>query len=809
MKISALLPLTLLLSCTFLRADGFDPRRFSEPDSMFSPGYFWMWNAKLDVAKLNAQLDDMVAHGVRSVCIHPFPKNFRPDKFQTDMSPDYLTPEYFLVFSNVVDHIAALGMSTWLYDEGGWPSGGACGLVAASDREGRFRQLFYGRENPGSAGPNGLWRKSYGEGKDNLPSVLEPGATERFIALTHEAYARHVGRHFGKTIKFTFMDEPEIPHYAANSIGWASDFRQRFMEMKGYDIMRYADDLIACRGTVRNDLTCPRQDYNDVMGRLYVERFHDRIRDWCRRNNLKSSGHMNGDDRPEFARTYGQGSLMRCLRALDVPGVDVIWRQLYPTTYFNPGAQPPFPRYASSVANQKGEPLALSESFGIYGDSFDPLTMKWLADYQMVRGINLFVLGYYAVSNDGQWMLLFEPHSGPVTPWWDFIRPYFDYVSRISSLMASGKPVTETAVYFDERAFWTGGADTENAGTMHYAVAKALDRANCEYDFVEDEALAAATVENGRLKVGRMSYSTFVLPTRKWMSEKAKANLTEFKRTGGRVLGPDETGEAPPACRIDHRAASGLRVAKRVCGGDTLYFIVNESAWNVRNARLSFDEKGKVVQADAETGRFVDTGARGGSLVWTFPPYSSAVFVVGNVAPDEPRRPEFRDYDGFVPPVTVSEGWSLRPIVRHRAGKTRFEIEKLDRKPVPVALGDWRETLGYDFSGKAIYTAEFDCDADGEMWLDLGKVNWACSVRLNGKDVGVKFFGPYRWRVRPAKGRNVIEVTVANMLCNALDDKVRERIAREYPPNWGYEIRHSVFDRENNASGLLGPVTLR
>ena len=107
---------------------GFSQKKFRNPENIHSPAYFWMWNAKLEPAMLNAQLDDMLAHGMRSICIHPFPADFRPNRgFDSSMSPDYLTEDYFRVFSNVVDHAASLGMNVWLYDEGGWPSGGACG----------------------------------------------------------------------------------------------------------------------------------------------------------------------------------------------------------------------------------------------------------------------------------------------------------------------------------------------------------------------------------------------------------------------------------------------------------------------------------------------------------------------------------------------------------------------------------------------------------------------------------------------------------------------------------------------------------
>ena len=66
---------------------GFSKEKFRNPENIYSPVYFWMWNAKLDAAQLNTQVDDMLAHGMRSLCIHPFPKNFRPGAFDTEMSP--------------------------------------------------------------------------------------------------------------------------------------------------------------------------------------------------------------------------------------------------------------------------------------------------------------------------------------------------------------------------------------------------------------------------------------------------------------------------------------------------------------------------------------------------------------------------------------------------------------------------------------------------------------------------------------------------------------------------------------------------
>ncbi len=224
-------------------------------------------------------------------------------------------------------------------------------------------------------------------------------------------------------------------------------------------------------------------DYYEVVSDLFVERFMLPIREWGRRHGVKSSGHVDGEDQPWAAFRYGHGNLMKTLRAMDAPGVDVIWRQLFPGRGQGmEGRQAPFPRYAKSAANQIGSRDVLSESFGIYGASLTPGEMKWLVDYQALRGVSMFTFAYYAMSYSGQWMTLFEPQSGPASPYWDFQEPYFRYVHRVSSLLAEGDVATDIAVFFDARAFFAGGFDAEFAARQHEAAAALLDRFRARLD---------------------------------------------------------------------------------------------------------------------------------------------------------------------------------------------------------------------------------------------------------------------------------------------------------------------------------------
>ena len=55
----------------------FDHRAFKHPAARNSAAYFWVMQAPMAADDLTAQLRAMYDSGVRSVCLHPVPKEFR------------------------------------------------------------------------------------------------------------------------------------------------------------------------------------------------------------------------------------------------------------------------------------------------------------------------------------------------------------------------------------------------------------------------------------------------------------------------------------------------------------------------------------------------------------------------------------------------------------------------------------------------------------------------------------------------------------------------------------------------------------
>ncbi|MBM3495866.1 MAG: hypothetical protein FJX72_16310, partial [Armatimonadetes bacterium] len=238
---------------------------FRKPDSFHWPGHMWIWNDKLDQATLKRQLADMASHGALSPMPLPEPKEFRPTNMPTRMEPGYLTPEFFDMVRVVADESKRLGLRLWLYDEGGWPSGNACGqLVKAHPEYGRQslrrteRALGVGEavEAPSDClaafvvGPDGAYRRiptgerivaneagcklvTFAVARNGWHAdLLNPKATDAFIAMTHERYRKAAGTHFGTTIPAIFTDEPNM-----GDMPWTEGLAEAFRRDKGYDLV--------------------------------------------------------------------------------------------------------------------------------------------------------------------------------------------------------------------------------------------------------------------------------------------------------------------------------------------------------------------------------------------------------------------------------------------------------------------------------------------------------------------------------------------------------------------------------------------
>ena len=803
---------------------------------------------------IQEQLQDMQNQKLRTVCILPMPRDFRPDSTGNRLDVDYLSEQYFLRYRLAMDEVKRLGMKAWLYDEGGWPSGSATGRVVKSDPSLGAQKLVAERgplapEGGVSVPPGAV--AAFRESRDVLvvcrvqrsdfePDRLNPAATRRFIELTHEGYRRVMPEYLGSLMPWTFTDEPGVASFVpGKQIPWTDALPAVFRKQKGYDLIATLPLLLSNPPLDTPEAQQARIDFFDVFTNLFREAYLLPIREWCRRYGMLSGGHFNGDN---VTMSSARGGELRALRGLDLPGVDTIWRQIFPGQRNHH-----FPRYAGSVGRQNDRHLVLTESFCVYGNGLSLAEMKWITDYQFVRGCNVLVMGNYPAGTSGNLITGERPHLGPMSPQWRHQYLFQDYGARLGYILSLGEAATDVALYYPERDFWAATSDEATPESRaNDDVALALEQHQVDFDIVDDDLLLAESVSHGAIHAGKMSYRTLVMSRTRLVSDATAAAVADFVRGGGTLVLVDSLPQTGPLARRSFLAhlscrplrmgeqrklgnglvvltaqehlpswvhpalglqptTEALRVTARRLREGMLYFITNESkVWLSAVPATGTAQVLKLCNAD--TGEI------------TLAPQTIRIAPWGSVCLLADRRsdaPQIIEADESN--ATVLDGaWQIR-----RLSQTVIEAGDYARRAVSsdawrsAALGDWKEWVGEDFSGTAEYRLSFTYSGVSaeDKFVDLGRLAGSAEVWLNGQNLGVHAWSPWRFRTRRAlrPGVNELRIQVTNTLANYLSSPhVRALWASMKGPGWPspYDEQAYKFEKESTSSGIFGPVRL-
>ncbi len=316
---------------------------------------------------------------------------------------DYMrSEEQWRIFLAGLKVAEELGLHLWLYDEEGYPSGAAGGLVL--ERNPDLEAIGLVRQVGADGKPRYEVQRMY-EGthctenvykKRRYVNLLNPLTTRLFIEETHEAYARRV-LGLGKRIHAIFTDEPSLmttyirpPADALPALPWVEDMPEQFQRRKGYDLMPHLESLYADTGNYRG-IRC---DFYEVVAQLVAERYFGQIQQWCRRHGIASSGHLLAEEKLLWHVMY-YGDLFTCLRRMDIPGIDILSSDPLALVAGNGFL---VPKLISSAAHIMGRTETMSETSDFAeqmgGRRATLQQMKATAALQYLLGINTMT-SYY------------------------------------------------------------------------------------------------------------------------------------------------------------------------------------------------------------------------------------------------------------------------------------------------------------------------------------------------------------------------------------------------------------------------------
>jgi hypothetical protein len=254
-------------------------KEFQSPSSQYRGAPFWAWNGKLEPEELRSQIRTMKEMGLGGFFMHS----------RVGLNTPYLSKDWFKCVNACINEAEKLGMKAWLYDEDRWPSGAAGGLVTknvkyrsrkltcqavkkASEviKKGATVAVFKAVVNgdtishvqrlktiPKSESLKGNNRFIVTQIHIDEPECWYNGftyldtmnheAVKEFIKVTHEAYRKNCGRHFGKSIPGIFTDEPNVQHDNTpegwSRIPWTGALPSVFKKRYGYDILDRLPEL--------------------------------------------------------------------------------------------------------------------------------------------------------------------------------------------------------------------------------------------------------------------------------------------------------------------------------------------------------------------------------------------------------------------------------------------------------------------------------------------------------------------------------------------------------------------------------------
>lgn len=739
------------------------------------PVYSWVWNSEIDRSLISSQLEEMASVNIKAFYIIPEPKEFRPGAMNTYLEPDYLSNDFFEMIKFAKSESKRLGMTMWLYDEGGWPSGRACGQIVKKNPSYKARKIgerivelnngdcfnepvlaafnsdFVQVAVPYTAKKNEKLYVYFVDVIDSqLIDILNKDAIDEFVNGTYERYKDFLGDEFtGNNIAF-FTDEAILtwPFY--------TDEISRFEEESGFDFACNIPALFE-RKTDLNSKRF-RIEYIDFCSKEAEKTYLAEIHNWCMQNKIMFTGHMDGDHViSDYQRQIGNA--LRHLRNMDIPGVDVILRQIYPgkeNTFF--------PRIASSAANQTGKKYSLSESFAVYGDGLTFDEMRYICNYQFVRGINIINIMNIPSGRDRFLSSQMRPNFAPDKLNWYGLKEFNEYLSRMMYLCTVGDVCVDTALYMPIRDMWAGN----NAELYYLRFGRTLESNGIYFDIIDDDFLENCELAGDKLIMGKAEYTSVCIPEAIYMSDVSVKKLDRFKQNGGKVL--------YSACDIKPSGVnnSEIRVMKRSYGNIMLYFMFNESC-DFQTIKPNISEKSNCYILSCETGRIA--------------PYSKESVAL---------------YPGECTVLIFGENLSFPNNELKFKKELITTLDRFEKKTYKTSIfsdGEYKLLDGESETGGGKitkYKAEFECENSADLILKLKGISYFALVKVNGNTIKNLIFSPYECKIDSEylMKHNVVEVLVSDNPAKTLTEADYSKYSSDMT-GWYHGITLD-FEKEKN-----------
>lgn len=372
--------------------------------------------------------------------------------------------------------------------------------------------------------PPGKWR-AFHVYREHVPNSLDPMhplSGREMIRVFFSEFERHLKDKCGKGLNYFFSDELS---FGISGLLYNDFFLQEFQSRKNYNLLPYLPALFHDIGDITPKI---RLDYFDVLVALEEENYFAPVFEWH-----ESHGMVYGCDHGGRGKDVVEfGDYFRTQKYNQGPGNDQ--PALASDIIKN--------KVASSISHLYERPRTWLEGF--YGSGWGTSSAQ-LAD-AVFRN---FAMGHNLLSYHGLYYTtlggFFEwapPCNHFRMPYWAQMKKLNRAFKRLSYLNTVGVHACDVAILYPTASVQAGdGSDAVNSA---FELGSMLYRQGIDFDFMDFESLARATIEGIYLCVAGERYRALVLPDARTVHFSTLKKMSEFSRAGGLCF---RLGESPCA----------------------------------------------------------------------------------------------------------------------------------------------------------------------------------------------------------------------------------------------------------------------
>lgn len=331
--------------------------------------------------------------------------------------------------------------------------------------------------------------------------------------------------HEFSSVRAFFNDSYEVDD-ARGQANWTPLFFDAFKKRRGYDLREQLPALFGKDDKEKNARVL--YDYRATIDELLLQNFTEQWKKWSASKEVMVRNQSHGSP----------ANTLDLYNAVDIPeteGTDILRF-----------------KFATSVANVSGKPLASSESATWLNEHFlsSWADVKKAIDLYFLGGVNhIFYHGTAYSPKDAPWpgwLFYAAVHFQPTNPQWKDFGALNQYITRIQSFLQKGKSDNDVLLYYpiidryseptQELLQHFDGMKENFENTPFEKISEWMLEKGYGFDFFSDRQLQKFNVNDKKINTVGNNYEVILLPANRLIADASMQKLIALAKAGATIL---------------------------------------------------------------------------------------------------------------------------------------------------------------------------------------------------------------------------------------------------------------------------------